>query len=316
MSSRRPMQYRTFGKTGLEVSPIGFGGAPIGYLKIEQQRVTQVLQMLLDRGVNLIDTAAIYEGSEEAIGRAVADRREEYILVSKCGQPMPGLAGEAWSEGLIGQTIDQSLRRLRTDRLDVMLLHSCDLPTLEKGEAIAALVKAREAGKIRFAGYSGDNEAAAYAAEHPELVVVQTSISICDQANIDLMLLTAVQKDVGIMAKRPLANAAWKKASEQPPFYAGYAAEYTRRFEAMQLSLAELGFEGPPERAWPEVALRFALSHPGVHTALVGTTNPKHAEADLEIVEKGPLPDEVVKKIKAAFREAETSSGESWPGQT
>lgn len=309
------MKRHTFGNTGLEVSPLGFGAAPVGFLKTDQQQVTQIVNMLLDRGVNLIDTAAIYEGSEEAIGRAVAGRRSEYILVSKCGQATSALGGEEWSAALIEQTIDQSLQRLRTDFLDAMLLHSCDLPTLEKGEAIAALVKAREAGKIRFAGYSGDNKAAAYAAEHPELAVVETSINICDQANIDLMQLTAAQKDVGVIAKRPLANAAWKKASAQPEFYASYAAEYTRRFEAMHLSLQDLGFEGPREKVWPEVALRFALSHPGVHTAIVGTTNPQHAEANLEIVEKGPLPQETVKKIKKAFRDAEAAAGSTWPGQ-
>lgn len=307
------MQKRPFGKTGLEVSPLGFGGAPVGFLQTEQRQVAQVLNLLLDRGVNLIDTAAIYPGSEEAIGRAVGDRREEYILVSKCGQAFEDLAGGEWSAEVIENTIQRSLKRLGTDRLDVMLLHSCDLPTLEKGEAIAALVKAREAGKIRFVGYSGDDKAAGYAAEHPELAVVETSINICDQANIDLMLLTAVQRDVGVVAKRPLANAAWK--SEQPGMYADYAAEYTRRFRAMNLSLSDLGFDGPPEKVWPDVALRFALSHPGVHTAIVGTTDPKHAEANLAMVEKGPLPDDVVEKIKAAFRKAEAESGTTWMGQ-
>lgn len=309
------MQKRAFGKTGLEVSPIGFGGAPVGFLQTEQRQVAAVLNLLLDRGVNLIDTAAIYPGSEGAIGRAVADRRDDYILVSKCGQAFEDLPGEEWSAEVIEKTIERSLRRLRTDRLDVMLLHSCDLPTLERGEAIAALVKAREAGKIRFAGYSGDNQAAAFAAEHPELAVVETSISICDQANIDLMLLTAVQRDVGVIAKRPLANAAWKEASEQPGMYADYAAEYTRRFQAMNLSLAELGFSGAPKKVWPEVSLRFSLSQPGVHTAIVGTTDPKHAEANVAMVEKGPLPDDVVEKIKAAFREAEAEAGTAWTGQ-
>ena len=309
------MQKRAFGNTGLEVSPVGFGGAPVGFLQTEQRQVAAILNLLLDRGVNLIDTAAIYPGSEEAIGRAVAGRRDDYILVSKCGQAFEDLPGEEWSAEVIEKTIERSIRRLRTDRLDVMLLHSCDLPTLEKGEAIAALVKAREAGKIRFAGYSGDNEAAAFAAEDSELAVVETSINVCDQANIDLMLLTAVQKDVGIVAKRPLANAAWRKASEQPGMYADYAAEYMRRFQAMNLSPAELGVAGPPEKAWPEVALRFSLSHPGVHTAIVGTTDPRHAETNLTIAEKGPLPDDLVEKIKAAFREAEAESGTKWTGQ-
>src|ERR1051325_5468131 len=115
------MKKLQFGKTGFHVSPLGFGAAPIGYLNTEREKVRKILNLLLDRGVNVIDTAASYEGSAE----------------------------------LIRKTVDRSLRRLRTDRLDVMLLHSCDLHTLQKGEAIGALIEAQKGGKIRWAGYSG-----------------------------------------------------------------------------------------------------------------------------------------------------------------
>src|SRR5208282_5869656 len=101
------------------------------------------------------------------------------------------LRAEPWSPDLISQTIDRSLRLLKTDVLDVMLLHSCDLETLKKGDALGALVQARAAGKIRFAGYSGDNDAAAYAAAHPDVAVIETSINLVDQANLDLVLPVA-----------------------------------------------------------------------------------------------------------------------------
>ena len=153
----------TFGKTGLSVSTLGFGGAPIGFLQTDADRVAALLNTLLDAGVNFIDTAAAYAGSEEMIGKLVASRRDQLVLVSKCGQPSADLPGEAWSESRILATVDRTLKRLHTDRLDVMLLHSCDLPTLKKGEALGALVKAKNAGKIKFAGYSGDNQAAAFA---------------------------------------------------------------------------------------------------------------------------------------------------------
>src|SRR5215210_2916911 len=157
------MKQSTFGKTGFSVSALGFGAAPIGFLETEQQRVSAMLNMLLDRGMNLIDTAAMYEGSEELIGKAVGHRRDEFVLVTKCGTKVEGVEGAEWSEQLITQTVDRALRRLKTDRIDVMLLHTCDKSVLEKGEALGALVAAREAGKIRFVGYSGDNEAVAYA---------------------------------------------------------------------------------------------------------------------------------------------------------
>src|SRR5205809_4390802 len=182
------MENRTFGRTNLSVSVLGFGGAPIGYLNTDRQRVSRVLTLLLDGGVNLIDTAASYHGSEELIAETIGNRRDQFVLVSKCGGKLDDIDAPAWSPQLITQTVDRSLRRLKTDRIDVMLLHTCGMEVLEKGDALAALAKARDAGKIRHAGYSGDNEEAAYAASLPDVAVIQTSISIADQANIDVVL--------------------------------------------------------------------------------------------------------------------------------
>src|SRR5262245_57837969 len=128
------MDKRRFGRTGLMVSPLGFGAAPIGYLGVERERIAKILNFLLDRGMNVIDTAASYPGSEAAIGETVGSRREQLVLVSKCGSKVPGAEGEDWSAKLIAATVDRSLKNLKTDRLDVMLLHSCKLDVLERGE--------------------------------------------------------------------------------------------------------------------------------------------------------------------------------------
>ena len=93
-----------FGKTGLDVSVLGFGAAPIGYLDTERERVARILNLMLDAGVNLIDTASNYPGSEEAIADTVGHRRGEYVLVSKCGPKLPDLEERAWSPELIGKT--------------------------------------------------------------------------------------------------------------------------------------------------------------------------------------------------------------------
>ena len=310
------MEKRTFGRTGLAVSVLGFGGAPIGILKIQQDRIEKVLNTLLDGGVNVVDTAAMYAGSEEAIGNAVAHRRNEYVLISKCGQAIEGLEGKAWSAQVITQTVDRALCRLKTDHLDVMLLHTCDLETLKKGEALGALVAAREAGKVRFVGYSGDNEAAVYAAEHPEISVLQTSLNICDQANLDKALSIALKNDVGVIVKRPIANAAWKVLSDQPDFYQTYAQAYTNRLAKMGTTPVDLGFDGEPQAVWPEIALRFTLSIPGVHTAIIGTTNPEHVAANIEIAAKGPLPKKTVEELRQVFHRAESTAGETWNGLT
>jgi aryl-alcohol dehydrogenase-like predicted oxidoreductase len=128
------MKRLPFGRTGLTASQLGFGAAPIGYLNTEREKVRKILNLMLDRGVNVIDTAASYEGSEEMIAQAIGHRRHEFVLISKCGTSLSDIDAPSWSPDLIRKTVDRSLRRLRTDRLDVMLLHSCDLQTLQKGQ--------------------------------------------------------------------------------------------------------------------------------------------------------------------------------------
>jgi aryl-alcohol dehydrogenase-like predicted oxidoreductase len=308
------MDYRTFGRTGLKVSRIAFGAGPIGYLGSSAERVGQVLNLLLDRGVNLIDTAAAYLGSEELIAKAVGHRRDDFLVVSKCGRRVEGVGGEEWSAQLVAETVDRSLRRLGTDHLDVMLLHSCDLEVLRRGEALAALVRAREAGKIRFAGYSGDNEAATFAAGLPEVDVLMCSASFCDQANLEGALPAAARTGTAVMAKRSVANGAWKPAEAQQGLYRDYAKPYQDRFRAMAVDPRELGFSGPD--AWMEIALRFTLALPGVHTLSIGTTSPANAEANLRLLDQGPLAPAAVEKLRRAFREAQLKSGAPWPGLT
>jgi aryl-alcohol dehydrogenase-like predicted oxidoreductase len=314
------METRPFGNTGLRVSVLGFGGGEIGYLATEQERVGRILNLLLDNGVNVIDTAASYKNSEVSIGNTISRRRDEYVLISKCGQPEDDLKGTPWSEPLILQSVDRSLRRLKTDRLDVLLLHSCDLETLKKGEAIGALAKARDAGKIRVAGYSGDNEAAAYAATLPDVAVVETSLNITDQANIDMVLPKAKERGVGVIIKRPLTTAAFRPRDQHAPMFADYSQVYRERLEQMGIQLKDLGLAAPYDKAdpatvWPEIALRFAISFPGAHTAIVGTTNPDNARRNIEAVNKGPLPPSAVERIREAFRAAEKKSGTKWEGQ-
>jgi len=311
------MQKIPFGATGLHVAPLGFGSAPLGSLGIRPEQAATILNTLLDHGVNLIDTASRYGNAEELIGQALGARRGECVIVSKCGREVEGpdgISGEDWSEPLITASIDRSLRKLRTDYLDVLLLHSCERSVLERGVAVEALAKAREAGKIRFAGYSGDNEEAAYAARLPGIAVIETSINLCDQANIDKVLPIARARELGVLAKRPLANGAWKTAEAQPEEFRDYGAEYRFRFEKMGLDVEALGL--PAATPWDEIALRFTLSQPGVQSAIVGTTRQEHALTNLAAAEAGPLPPEAVEAIRRAFAAAEVRFGEPWYGLT
>ena len=306
------MNKRRLGRTGFDVSVLGFGAAPLAYLKTERDRAADVINELLDAGVNLIDTAASYPGSEQFMGENFGNRRDDFVLVSKCGMKIPQSDALPWSADLIAATIDRSLKFLRTDRLDVMLLHSCGLQTLETGEAVGALANARDAGKIRFAGYSGDNDAAALAATLPDIAVIETSVNIVDQANIERVLPLAVKHDCGVIAKRPIANAAWRGAGAQG-IYKEYVKPYVDRLASMKLTPADFGFTGDPNEAWTELALRFTLSFPEIHTAIVGTTDPQHALRNLEFADNGPLPADAIETICTAFRHADPNG--RWLGQ-
>jgi aryl-alcohol dehydrogenase-like predicted oxidoreductase len=307
------METRQFGGTGLKVSALGFGGAPMGFLNTDEGQVGKMLNTLLDRGVRVIDTAAMYAGSEELIGRTIGHRREDYVLVTKA--PSLGDGEDCWSGPKILASVERSLQRLRTDHLDVVLLHSSGKDVLEKGEALEALLLAKQAGKLRFAGYSGDNEVASFAATLSGISVIETSVNICDQANLEGVIKAAQPRGIGIIAKRPIANSAWKPLSTQPGLYADYAKTYAERFAKMGLSLEALGLEGEPARVWPEIALRFTLSQPGVHTAIVGTCHLEHAQANIDAVARGPLSTSARELIVAAFRKAEAASGKPWLGE-
>ena len=295
---------RKLGKTDLDVSVVGFGAAPAAFLKHDRDAAADMIRGLLDRGVNLIDTATAYPGSHQFIGEYLSDRRDDYVLVSKVGSSGNK---DSFDPKRVAKQVDDALKNMKTDRVDVMLLHSCPLDVLEADDALGALVEAREAGKIRFCGYSGDNEAAAFACRLPDIAVLETSVNIADQANIDKALPLAKTHDVGVIAKRPIANAAWKDLSEQKGMYQKYAADYTERLSKMDLDPSQFGLD------WAELALRFTLAQPAVTTAIIGTTNPDHAYPNLDLAAKGPLEAETVEQIRAAFAQA---ADDSWTGQT
>src|SRR5918999_3663495 len=118
------MERRLLGKTDMQVSPLGFGGAEIGFEGATEETVERLLKSALDAGLNVIDTGECYEGSEELIGQTVSDRRSDYYLFTKCGHPR-GIGSEDWSPASLLTSIERSLRRLKTERLDLIQLHSC-----------------------------------------------------------------------------------------------------------------------------------------------------------------------------------------------
>jgi aryl-alcohol dehydrogenase-like predicted oxidoreductase len=299
------MEHRRLGKTDLNASILGFGGAEIGFdPNTTQDDVNALLNAALDAGLNLIDTAAAYHSSEVMIGNAVGTRRKEFILLTKCGA-VDGFARFDWSKNGILETIQQSLKNLKTDYLDVAQLHSCDAEILKRGEAVEGLERARERGYTRFIGYSGDNEDAKYAIEMNVFDTLQTSVSVADQSPINENIPLAASKNMGIIAKRPVANAVWRH-SEKPKD--GYHHAYWDRIQKLQFD-----FLKQPLTESIGTALRFTLSIPGVSTAIVGTTKPGRWSENAEQVKQGNLSPEEFNAIRERWREI---ADESWNGQT
>ena len=288
----------------MEFSVLGFGGAEIGWDNESTETVEELLNSALDAGLNVIDTAAAYKTSEELIGKAVGKRRKEYYLLTKCGA-LDAFTREDWSKKGILETIENSLRNLKTDYLDIAQLHSCSAEILRQGDCIEGLERAVEKGYTRFIGYSGDNEDARTAIEMNVFDSLQTSVSIADQTPIDGNIPLAAERGLGIIAKRPIANAVWRHDSTPPD---SYHHEYWERIQKLKFEFLEKSLEEATA-----TALRFTLSIPGIDTMIVGTTRPRRWQENARYVSEGALSDEEYEAIRERWNEV---ADKSWVQMT
>lgn len=292
------MELKDFGRTGLRVSPLGFGAMHINDERTSEDEAGHLLNAVLDLGVNLIDTARGYGLSEERIGRHLAHRRQDFLLSTKVGYGVEGLPD--WTYDCIVGGVERALRLMRTDWLDIVHLHSCPLHVLEQDEVIRALDDCRSQGKLRVAAYSGDNAELSAAIADMRFGAIQTSISICDQVNLATRLPQAVGRGMGVIAKRPIAGAVWRH-DQRPDDHA--EGQYWDRWQAMGLDRL-----APEERT--ELALRFTAHCPGVSSSIVGTGKLTNFKQNLALVEKGPLP----AAQQALLREAFLRHQQDWAG--
>jgi aryl-alcohol dehydrogenase-like predicted oxidoreductase len=292
------MERRAFGRTGLTTSVLGFGGGHIGGGEMSDDEATRLVHAALDLGVTLFDTARGYGLSEERLGRALEGRRADVVLSTKGGYGVEGVPD--WTGPAITRGIEDALGRLRTDHLDVFHLHSCPRDVALRGDIQRALLDARDAGKIRVAAYSGENEDLAAALDSGAFGSVQLSINVCDQQAADALVPFAAERGHGIIAKRPLANAPWRHETLPE---GEYVETYWRRFRVMELHR----WEGD----WGDRALRFAAFTPGVSTVIVGTRSLAHLTAAAASLGRGALPAEETHALTVAFR----THGQTWRGE-
>jgi len=192
---------------------------------------------------------------------------------------------------------------LRTDYVDLLQFHSCEAVWLHNDDLVAALVRTKEKGLARAIGYSGDGADALYAVETGVFDALQISVNIADQEAIDLAIPAAAARDMGIIAKRPIANAAWLLSRWR---VGDYEKPYWRRLKKLSYD-----FVRNDPKAAVETALRFTLSVPGVDTAIVGTTRPTRWAENAALAAKGMLSRSEFDAIRARWLVAASSD---WVG--
>jgi aryl-alcohol dehydrogenase-like predicted oxidoreductase len=294
---------RPLGRTGVEVTALGYGamelrGGDHGPA-IEDDEAGRLLNALLDGGVNLIDTSIDYGRSEELIGRYLEHRRDEFFLASKCGclLELPPDAHPPYPHDFdaanVRAGVEQSLRRLRTDRLDLVQVHMS--PSKEEMEAagtIDAMVGLRDEGKVRFLGMSGTLPNLREHIAMGVFDVFQIPYSAVQREHEEL-IAQAAAAGAGVLVRGGAARGAPSedKSWTVPPIGLG-EGEAQRRWDASGID--EL-LDGMSRM---EFVLRFTLTHPGLSSTIVGTSRLDHLESNLAIAAKGPLPADLYEEAK------------------
>jgi aryl-alcohol dehydrogenase-like predicted oxidoreductase len=290
------IQTRPLGCTDADVTILGYGamelrGQPHGPA-ITDEEAARLLNAVLDGGINLIDTSIDYGRSEELIGRYIGHRRDEYFLASKCGclpgPPPPGARPpfpHDYRAANVRAGVEQSLRRLGTDRLDLVQVHMS--PSREQMAAdgtIETLQAMRNEGKLRFIGMSGILPNLPDQIAMGVFDVFQIPYSAVQREH-EQLITAAAGAGAGTLIRGGAARGgpAGDKNWQRGPI--GLAeGEGERRWQSAGLDDLLAGMSPI------EFMLRFTLSHPALSSTIVGTSNIGHLAGNLAIAERGPLP--------------------------
>jgi aryl-alcohol dehydrogenase-like predicted oxidoreductase len=298
------MRYRPFGRTGLNVSAVGFGCWPMAgdrYGAIEDHEAVKAIHRALDLGVNCVDTAPAYGGghSEEVVARALESRRRDVILVTKCGvkPPPPGQLGPMRdsSKANIEREVDASLKRLRTDWVDVLLIHWPDAST-PFDESMRALEDVVRSGRVRFVGVSNYTGAMIRDAMRTRRVdVSQVGYHMFDRRQEQETFPVCLEQGIGVMGYGSLAHGLLTGAFTATTSF----GEAARDWRGGGVAFGQPIFRGDnfktnvgvverirSEIAVPrgvtvsQIALAWVLGNPAVSTALVGARTPAEVDAN------------------------------------
>jgi len=317
------MRLHAFGKTGRNVSVLGLGCARIGgVFQGDTLSFERLLAVARDAGIDFFDTADMYSQgeSESLLGRVLGRERSALFIATKAGYALPGrrkLAGhlkpilrpviralgirrdrlpsaargaiaQDFSAAYLTRALEASLRRLRTDYVDLFQLHSPPTEVVERGEWLPALEELKQAGKLRFYGVACDSvETALAALRHPGVSSVQVTLNLLEQRALDELLPQARARGVAVIARECLGNGLLVKSENDIDLskYCSSPEEIARRTE----QLTELRARAIERRvSLPRMALEFASSTDGVSVALVGARTPNQLRTVLDSMEDFP----------------------------
>jgi len=277
------------------VTQLGYGSMGLrgpntwGVRVVSDEAADEVLNRVLDAGINFIDTSPDYGVSEERIGRAIGSRRGEFVLATKCGCDYTQHddhieIGHTWSKDIVKRNIETSLTRLQTDRIDILQFHGGNAKTLQSEGLIDLLLDYRDQGVIRFVGVSSSLP------HLPAMIALdifdtfQIPYSCLAPRHHDL-ITRAAETGAGIIIRGGIAHGGPDAVIQRPTLNHVWA----------QAKLDELLPEGM-SRA--ELILRHTLAHPHCHTAIVGTCDALHLVENVAAAFAGKLPDNLVQQVR------------------
>jgi len=298
---------RTLGRTDFQVTTLGYGamelrGAPSGP-EVSDEAAEKVLNTVLDAGINFIDTSIDYGRSEDLIGRFIAHRRAEYFLASKCGcvPDAPMGAAHLHTAANIGAGVERSLRRMKTDYLDLVQFHrSLTRSEFAEHGALEAALALKKAGKVRFIGVSGTLPNLVEQIEMGSFDAFQIPYSALQREHEEVISRAAAAGS-GIIIRGGVARGA--PTDWQRRYYMLPGATMRERWEQARLDDLLNGLSRL------EVTLRFTLSNPDLDTTIVGTRDAGHVRDNIAAALKGPLPEDLVREAKQRLDEASSRAG-------
>lgn len=286
------MEKRTFGNTGMAVTTLGYGA--MEFRHVDEAQAGKLLAGVLDAGINFIDTSPDYGPSEDRIGKWIAHRRDEYFLATKCGCNVPLQGGDdaprhIWTGAQVRHNIEHSLKRLKTDYVDVWQVHSAPPDELAQSDVLETMLRVKEEGKVRHiaVSMSGASAGHGYGQLRPYLdgdwdqfEAIQVWYSALTRASEEAMT-EAANRGKGMIIRGVVRT----------------IEPYTSLADFMdKVGLNDLRASG---ESAAQFLLRFAISHPALHTTIIGTKSLEHLADNVKAVEAGPLAPDVLAEAKA-----------------